>query len=499
MIDIKNLKLLTQTLKVLYIEDDPSIQASMGSYLKKLFLDVEIANNGEEGLEKYKKQEFDIVITDLSMPKMNGLEMLSKIRSTNENQAVLITSAHSESTYMIDAIKLGIDGYIIKPFDYEQLNYELSKIAEKLKKYAENREYKKHLQDMIDEKTSEIIQMMNYQSQNYEKTLISMVEMIEERDTYTAGHSKRVARYSKKIAEQMGYSEDDCIKLYQAGILHDIGKVATPDAVLLNPKNLDEIEYKLIKEHVEVGFKLLSHIPMFESLAEIVHAHHERHDGKGYPMGIGADNIPSLARVMIVADAFDAMTTSRIYKARKSVKEALEELTKLKSKQFHPDVVENAVIALKNIEIDNTISQIPKTQLEEERFVYFYKDRLCNVYNQNYLEMILVKNQERKEFKYMDTFFLNNFSKFNKNKGWSEGDKFLQAFSSSINNYFKDSIVFRIYGDDFVVMGNNKVDLSELKTKLDEIVKDTCIEYAIKSFDLEVEKINSIAQLENIK
>ena len=499
MVDIKNLKLITNTFKVLYVEDDPSIQNSMSVYLKKLFLDVEIANNGEEGLEKYKEQKFDIVITDLSMPKMSGLDMLTKIREIDENQTILITSAHSESAYMIGAIRLGIDGYIIKPFDYKQLNYELYKIAEKLKKYAENEEYKKHLQEMVEKKTSEIKNMMDYQSQNYEKTLISMVEMIEERDTYTAGHSKRVANYSKKIAQQMGYSEEECTRLYQAGILHDIGKVATPDAVLLNPKNLDDIEYKLIKEHVDVGFKLLNHIPMFESLAEIVHAHHERYDGDGYPRGISKDEIPPLARIMIVADSFDAMTTSRIYKARKSIEEALEELVNLKEKQFHPDVVDGALIALKDIQIDKNISQVPKTQLEEERFAYFYKDRLSNVYNQHYLEIILLKNKEKKEFKYMNAFFLNNFSKYNKATSWSEGDKFLHSFALALTNYFEDSVVFRIYGDDFIAISKRETDLKELKTKLDEMVKNTCLEYTVKSFDLEVSKFDDISELEKIK
>lgn len=408
MIDIKALKAITQTFKVLYAEDDLSIQGSMSAYLKKLFAHVEIANDGLEGLEKYKEQNFDIVITDLSMPKMSGLDMLGKIRELNENQAILITSAHSESSYMMGAIKLGIDGYIIKPFDYDQLNYEIYKIAEKLKKYAENEEYKKHLREMVEEKTSEIKQMMEYQSQNYEQTLVSMVEMIEERDTYTAGHSKRVASYSKKIAQHMGLSEEECTKIYQAGILHDIGKVATPDSVLLNPKELNEIEYKLIQEHVEVGFKLLSHIPMFEPLAEIIHSHHERYDGNGYPKGLKADEIPLLSRIMTVADSFDAMTTSRIYKARKNVEEAIKEINALKSKQFHPVVVDSAVAVLKEVKIDENISQIPKTQLEEERFAYFYKDRLSNVYNQNYLEVVLMKNAYEKEFKYLDMFLLNN-------------------------------------------------------------------------------------------
>lgn len=498
MIDLKELIDLSKELKVLYVEDDSIIRASMTHYLLKIFSNVVVANDGEIGLELYKTQKFDIVITDLSMPLMNGLEMIIKIKELNINQAILITTAHSESDYMLKSIKLGVDGYIIKPFEYEQLNYELFRITEKLKKYAENEAYKRNLVEMVERKTSDIKSMMLYQNDNYEKTLLSMVEMIENRDTYTAGHSKRVAEYSQKIAQHMGFTKEECERVYQAGILHDIGKVATPDAVLLNPKSLNEIEYQLIQEHVEVGYKLLNHVPMFEPLAKIIHSHHERFDGNGYPQGIQGDEIPPLSRVMMVADAFDAMTTNRIYKARKSVQEALNELVALKSQQFHPEVVASALIALKDIKIDETISQVPHTKLEQERFAYFYKDRLTNAYNQNYLEMVLIRNSYEKEFEYMDIFFLNHFSEYNRQSGWSEGDVFLHLLALTLNDYFKNSLVFRIFGDDFAVLSKEKVELSDLKVKLNILLKDTCIEYKIKSIDLKATKITTVAQIEHI-
>ena len=498
-VDIAKLQSLCSELRVLYVEDDISIQASMVRYLKRFFPTVIYANNGLEGLEIFKNDTFDLIITDLSMPIMNGIDMIEKIKQTNPEQAILITTAHTQFEYMFQAIKLGVDGYVIKPFDFEQLNSELYKIVEKIKKFAENEEYQKHLQEMVDKKTSELTRIMHYQSDNYEKTLISMVEMIEERDTYTAGHSKRVAMYSKKIAEQMGLDEKECTKIYQAGILHDIGKVATPDAVLLNPKDLNEIEYKLIQEHVEVGFKLLNHIPMFESLSEIVHSHHERYDGKGYPRGLKADEIHPLARIMTVADSFDAMTTSRIYKARKSVQEALKELSLLKAQQFHPDVVESAVIALKDVEIDENITQIPKTKLEEERFAYFYKDRLTDAYNQNYLEVVLMKNAYAKEFKHLYILLVKHFSRYNKEAGWDMGDEFLHTIATYLNNSFEGSLVFRIFGDDFVLLSKEEVQLDDLENKLHSMTNDICIEYTIKYINLVTSEIESVSQLEYIK
>jgi len=325
-----------------------------------------------------------------------------------------------------------------------------------------------------------------------------MIEMIEKRDTYTAGHSKRVALYSQMIAQEMGYNEDECKMIHQAGILHDVGKIGTPDAVLLNPNKLNEIEYKLIQEHVEVSYKLLKGVPMFEPLAEIVYSHHERYDGKGYPRGLKADEITPFARIMIVADAFDAMTTNRIYKARKSVSAALAELVELSKKQFHPEVVEKAIIALKDIEIDNEISQLPKTKLEEERFAYFYKDTLSEAHNHNYLDVILMKNSYNLEFSNMELFFLNNFSKYNKENGWQEGDKILRDFANTLCENLSDSLVFRAFGDDFVVMSKEKLNLDNVKSMLDEIVSNNGLSYRVKSIDLREVKIDKSVQIENV-
>ncbi|MCD6173178.1 MAG: response regulator [Sulfurimonas sp.] len=498
MVDLKSLKELTKNLKVLYVEDDVSIGQTMVQYLEKFFSVVVYAINGLEGLQKYQLQKFDIVITDLSMPKMNGLDMLEQIKELNESQAVLITTAHSESDYMFGAIKAGIDGYIIKPFDFIQLNRELFKISQKLQKFSENEKYKSHLQEMVEKKTSELRHLVDFQNDNYEKTLFSMVEMIEQRDTYTAGHSKRVADYSQKIAREMGFSEEDCIMIHQAGILHDVGKIATPDAVLLNPNTLTDVEYKLIQEHVEVSYRLLNNIPMFKALAEIVHSHHERFDGKGYPLGLKGNDIIPLARIMIVADAFDAMTTNRIYKAKKSVKEALGELVELSSKQFHPEVVEVALIALKDVEIDENITQLPKSKLEEERFAYFYKDTLSEAYNQNYLDVVLMKNSYDAEYKNIEVFLLKDFSKYNKNNGWQEGDKFLKKIASMLCEKLSQNLVFRVFGDDFVVVSKEKIELLEIEKSLDSLMENTKISYRVKSIDLDKVSINKITQIENV-
>jgi len=496
--DIKRLNKLSKNFTVLYVEDDKKIQGTMSKYLRKLFKSVNVADDGQSGLELYNKIKPDIIITDLSMPKMNGIEMIKKIRNINLNQTVLITTAHNESIVMLDAIRAGIDGYIIKPFDFEQLNFELYKITYKLQKFKESDLYKNNLENLIDKKSAIVSSLLAFQSENYEKTLYSMVEMIEDRDTYTAGHSKRVATCSKMIAEAMGYSKDDCTKIYQAGMLHDIGKMATPDAVLLNPKTLNDIEYKLIQEHVNVGYKLLKNVPMFESLSEIVYSHHERCDGKGYPRGISGDEITPLARIIMVADAFDAMTTSRIYKGRKTVTEAIKELQDLAGKQFHIEVVKKAITVLKNIVIDENISQLPKTDIEEKRFAYFYKDTLTDVYNKNYLDLLLIKNTYEKTYAYIDTFFINKFSQYNKKYTWAKGDEFLKNFATTLKTSFPNSIIFRIFGDDFVILSKEEIFFEKNKKAVQQNIEKSNLTYrhqCINLFEQEIENSQEIEKL----
>ena len=488
MVEIKKLKELTSSLTVLYVEDDLSIQVTMSKYLQKFFHKVWSASDGGEGLELFKNNSIDIVITDLSMPVMNGLDMIEKIKEINENQAILITTAHSESTYLLNAIEAHVDGYVIKPFDFDSLNFELFKISQKIQTIHENEEYKIHLQELLERQTQEM-------SENYEKTLYSMVELIEQRDTYTAGHSKRVAYYSKLIADEMGYSEEESTRLHQAGILHDIGKIETPDSVLLNPMKLNDIEYKLIQEHVNVGFKLLNNIPMFKPLSSIVHQHHEKFDGSGYPNGLKGDEIDPLARIMIVADAFDAMTTNRIYKARKSVKDALLELEKLTLVQFHPEVVKAALISLKNVLIDENINQLPKSKLEEERFAYFYNDTLSSAYNQNYLEVVLMKNNYENTFHYMVVFSLNSFSVYNKLYGWIEGDKLLQEFGNILVKS-TDNLVFRVFGDDFIILGNEKIEIDTLRESINTLMQNKSMYYKMYKINLQKSNIESLRDIE---
>ncbi|MCF6339387.1 MAG: HD domain-containing protein [Sulfurimonas sp.] len=330
---------------------------------------------------------------------------------------------------------------------------------------AELEEYKNHLEEMVQKRADEIFELEEEKIENFERTFLSFVSIIEDRDTYTGGHSQRVAKYCRIIAQDMKCSEEECDLIYRAGILHDIGKIITPDAILLKSNKLNDLEYKIIKQHVSEGYKILLKIPMYKNLAEIIRYHHERYDGKGYPNGIKKDDIPFLSRIMTLADAFDAMTTNRIYKKKKSIKEVISELKEFSGTQFDPKVVKSALRVLVDIELQDSVNQSPTTDIEKERFSYSYRDQLTNAYNVDYLNFILTQNKLSQEYVSVILFKLNNFTQYNKRYGWDKGDKLLIQVVDCLDESFVKSLIFRVYGDDFIIIlkEHTKINLKQLR------------------------------------
>jgi putative nucleotidyltransferase with HDIG domain len=355
---------------------------------------------------------------------------------------------------------------------------------------------------MLNVKTKEVIdksekfrQLEEEKVNDYEKTLYALVSMIEQRDSYTAGHSGRVANYSMMIAKEMGYSDDECKLIYKAGILHDIGKVATPDSVLLKPDKLSKLEYDLIKEHVNVGYKILRDVPMFRDISKIIKHHHERYDGSGYPDGLAGDEIPPLSRVMMVADAFDAMTTNRIYKHKKNVNDALIEIESLSKTSYHPEVVKAALRALLHIEISDEINQNPSTAIEEHRFAYFYKDALTELYNIKFLEATLVGNNSHMKYNQMAIVSLHKFDMYNKKHGWEEGDKALREFASLLGELFGDALIFRVRANDFIILLKDEFQITSQKDEIGQFTKERELEFSFNVYNIKKDEINSYDDL----
>jgi len=312
---------------------------------------------------------------------------------------------------------------------------------------------------------------------NYEETILAFVNMIEQRDSYTAGHTLRVAEYSSKIAKEMKIEHVQIKKLEKASILHDIGKIVTPDSILLKPGALTLLEYDLIKQHALSGYKMLSQIAMYEDLAQIIKQHHERYDGSGYPDGLKGEEINILAYIMGLADTFDAMTTNRIYKHRESVEDALIEIKSLSGTLFHPKVVDAALKALRDIKIVST-TQLPEDKLEHKRFSYFFSDNLTGVYNEKFLELELINDDM--SYSCVNIFLLKNFSEYNRKFSWEEGNILLIKIANLLSETFEGANIFRLHGDDFIILSDKHL---EFEDNFDDIFINEIISFEHKYLD----------------
>lgn len=331
---------------------------------------------------------------------------------------------------------------------------------------------------------------------NYQSMITLVIDLIDKRDSYTAGHSQRVARYCEIIARAMYHDETLVNTIKEAAVLHDVGKIAIPDSILLKPEKLTPTEKELINYHLTAGYDLLSKVDMYKELAEIIRYHHERYDGEGYPQGVSGEQIPPLARIMIVADAFDAMTTNRIYKPRKSVDDALKEIELLKGTQFDPEVANVAIAVLKNVTI-NAAEQFPQTVMEEERFSYYLKDQLTGLNNHWALESILKINQHTLEYRFATVLTLENLMAFNRESGWQNGNLLLEKFSDLLKNRFRHHI-YRIFGDTFIILSQDFIDFSSTQPIVAELLDDKNITLSHTVIHLIEEKIDSISKLEEI-
>ncbi|TCS44045.1 HD domain-containing phosphohydrolase [Reinekea marinisedimentorum] len=285
--------------------------------------------------------------------------------------------------------------------------------------------------------------------ENYRQVLFAMLDIVEKRDSYTAGHTRRVAAYAALVAKAMKVQQPELNVLYEAAILHDIGKVSTPDTILLKPGRLNNDEYTIIRNHVQYSYDFLKRISAFRAHAEIVRHHHERHDGQGYPAGLAGDEIPLLSQILIVVDAFDAMTSSRLYQQNMSLKDAINELIMLSGAQFSPQVVQAAVPVLKQHGVIETQTDQMQDSLDKVRMAYYFQDSLTGLYNQSFLGHVLAQNNNA-----TCCYFLNitGFSDFNKRHGWHGGDKKLLELSHRLKTIFPYGTLFRVFGSDFLVV-----------------------------------------------
>ncbi len=309
---------------VIVVDDDMANLKMAGHILSQNHMRVTGLQSGKVLLDYIGENQPDLILLDILMPEMDGFETLIKLKELEAGKdiPVIFLTANEDEESETKGLKLGAMDFIKKPFVPEVL-------ALRVRHIIDLNRLQKNLEMEVDKKTKENERLSLHVVQ-------TLADAIDAKDTYTNGHSGRVAKYSREIAKRAGYTEKQQNDIYMMGLLHDVGKIGVPDAVINKPARLSDDEFELIKNHPVMGARILKNIKEMPKLATGARWHHERYNGKGYPDGLAGEDIPEEARIIAVADAYDAMTSNRSYRDVLPQGIVREEIEKGRKTQFDP-------------------------------------------------------------------------------------------------------------------------------------------------------------------
>ena len=316
--------------KIIAVDDEVGILDSLNVFLSKVGYSFVGVTNPEEAIEKIRNEHFDLMLLDFLMTPIHGDQVVEEIRKFNKDLYILLLTGHKDLAPPLETIKrLDIQGYCEKSDKFDQL---LLLVESGIKAVSQMK--------LIKNINTELQSTYDKLESAYMETIEILRVTVEAKDTYTRGHSDRVSEYSELIGKNLGLKEDELKTLKIGGLFHDIGKIGIPDHILLKTTKLDDKEYSEIKNHPAIGAHILSNATLFNDIIPIVKHHHERYDGNGYPAKLKGNEIPYLARIAAIADAFDAMTSRRSYRDELSLDFAKNEILKNKGTQFDPEIAD---------------------------------------------------------------------------------------------------------------------------------------------------------------
>jgi uncharacterized domain HDIG len=334
--------------KVLCIDDEPLIRITTCDYLLDIGHEVLEAANGEQGVMMFREHGADVVITDLRMPDGDGFYVVEQVAKVSPETPMIILSGTGTVSEAMKSIRMGAWDYLTKPVgNFDLLGDAIDRLLNTARKRAAARRYQSELERRNRDMETEIECWAKSHAQTVHRlelalhtSIDSLSQTVEEKDPYTAGHNKRVAKIATDIGRAMGLGEDRLSTLFIAGLLHDIGKIRVPETILNKPGALTPEEFEQIKSHVTAGHRILEHIPFDGPVARIVLQHHERYDGSGYPFGLAGEDILLEARIIAVADVYEALSSERPYRARLNPADAVTYVRDHSDRHFCPSCVE---------------------------------------------------------------------------------------------------------------------------------------------------------------
>lgn len=319
-------------LAALVADDDPAVRGLLASLLPADRFDVREVEDGVAAWEHLRAHGADVVLSDLQMPRMGGLELLRRVREHDDTVAFVVLTGAGTMENAVEALRLQADDYLVKPFHVDEVLLSVERAVSYRRLLRENRAYRLHLEARVAEQSRQIEGLLL-------DALRALAAAIETRDDYTGGHVERVARYAAATGRELGLAGEALHGLWVGALLHDVGKIGVSDAVLRKPSPLTEAEYEEMKRHPEIGARIMEASAFLRPGHLAVLHHQERWDGTGYPYGLAGEAISLHGRIVAVVDAYDAMVSARPYRPAASPEAALAELRRHAGTQFAPEVV----------------------------------------------------------------------------------------------------------------------------------------------------------------
>ena len=331
--------------QVLIVEDDPQVRGALREVFVADGYQCRLAKNGREGLEAFERERPPLTLTDIKMPVMDGLDFLKRARAVDADAAIIVITGVGDMKTAIESLKCGAYDFITKPVNVEEVLIAAERALERRQLITERREYQVMLERRVAEATRDLAAALAELEDTYRATLEALGSALDTRDVGTHAHSRRVVGYSLSIAHAFGVDETQMRDIEHGVLLHDIGKIGIPDAILLKPDKLTADEWKVMRRHPEIGKRLIENVPFLQGAIPIIFCHHEKWDGTGYPRGLKGEQIPLAARIFAVVDVWDAMRSDRPYRRGWPDEQVDAHIRTLAGTHFDPQVV-RAFLAL---------------------------------------------------------------------------------------------------------------------------------------------------------
>jgi response regulator RpfG family c-di-GMP phosphodiesterase len=325
--------------RILIVDDDDSVRDVISVLLREEGYNCASASGAEMALELVGMEETPLVISDMKMPGRDGLWLLETLRERFPDTSVIMLTGFGDTEAAVDCLRRGAVDYLLKPPKLTDLIRAIERALAKRRIDLARKRYQKKLERKVRDRTTELRAALKDIANTYQNTLLALVAALDAREHETSDHSQRVVSYTTAIAQRMGIQGAELDEIGRGALLHDIGKIGVPDAVLLKPGKLTPAEWTEMRKHPEIGFQMIQAIPFLSTPAQIVLSHQERWDGAGYPHNLSRHELHVGARIFSVADTLDAMTSDRPYRRGTSFGNAINEIARCANTQFDPEVV----------------------------------------------------------------------------------------------------------------------------------------------------------------